>query len=154
MWKKKQKGCKSQRWWRTPRKQYPPSTTEVIHIWTHRDSDSMHKTFTDSNQTKILTLRRRYEQNSTLAKNLAICNWYLLREGKSVICYGGPLGVSTRIDGRPRPRSNLANTKRYSIFRRREVVLVFIFVWLFHFILFLLVLLKRTKEKKDIRMGG
>lgn len=35
-----------------PRKQHLSNTTELMHIWTQRDCDSMHKTSTSSNQTK------------------------------------------------------------------------------------------------------
>lgn len=51
MQKRKQKGCKSQRWWMTSRKEYVPGPTGQMYIWTHRDSGRKHKTCTSSSQT-------------------------------------------------------------------------------------------------------
>lgn len=41
MWKKKRRNCKSHWVWKTPRKQYLPATTGLMHIWTYRACGSM-----------------------------------------------------------------------------------------------------------------
>lgn len=46
------KDCKSQRWWMALRKHHFPETTKLIHVQTQRVCDSVHKTITDSNETK------------------------------------------------------------------------------------------------------
>ena len=49
-WKRRQKGCKSQRWWRIIRKQGLSGSTELISIWTHRDYWTMYKACICSSQ--------------------------------------------------------------------------------------------------------
>jgi hypothetical protein len=50
MHKESQRGYKSQRQQLTAKNQPLPDTTEWMHMWTHRDSDSMHETHIGSSQ--------------------------------------------------------------------------------------------------------
>lgn len=55
-----------------------------MHILTHRDYKSMHKTFTGSNQTKILVLRKESEQKDlSIFKKLIAINIYWERKRKN-----------------------------------------------------------------------
>lgn len=50
MWKRREEGCKSPRWSVIPQKPHFADTTGLVHIWTLRECDSIHKTCTSSKQ--------------------------------------------------------------------------------------------------------
>ena len=75
VWKRRQKDCKSQRWWILPRKQSLSDTTGLIPMWTHRDCQSMHKTW-PGKVTQNLSLRRgRWHKNPTPWKKTSFLQW-------------------------------------------------------------------------------
>ena len=69
---------KSQRWWVALRKQCFPDITGLMHLRTHRDHDSIRKSWTSSSQTKFSTEMGKWVQ-SPIPNKKAICSWYLLR---------------------------------------------------------------------------
>lgn len=57
-------------------------TTELMHVWTHRDCEDTHRTFTGSKQIKVPE-KGKGTQN-LIPNPETICNWYLLINGKSI----------------------------------------------------------------------
>lgn len=94
----RQKDCKRQMWWVTPKKQCIPDTARPVHIWTHRDHGKIHKTCTSSSHTRSQNLEK-WTQDCT-PTNKAICNCYPMAKEKSVSSNGILLGMSMTFQGR------------------------------------------------------
>lgn len=67
----------------TSKKHCLPQTTGLIHTWTHRDRDNIHKTHTGLNETKIPALRRESGQNvPPLSKEVFATDTFWKKENK------------------------------------------------------------------------
>lgn len=72
MQKRRQKHCKSQRWWLTQKKQDLKDTMGLLHTWTHRDCDSTHSTCTRFVPTKSQHRKAKWAQGPTPNQKLFV----------------------------------------------------------------------------------
>lgn len=77
-----------------------PCRSRLIHTWTQRHGDRIHKTCTDSKHTKSDHGKGGMNTKSYPNQEV-ICNWYLLGKGKSIFYNGKSLSISTTLQSRP-----------------------------------------------------
>lgn len=131
----------------TPRKHCLLDTT-VRHMWTHTNYERMHKTHTNSSQTKMPAWRKRIRYKVPLL-NKKLCTWYLLREGKPVPPNGAALSRSHSKSGL-KLRSSWSTQNRHHLFCEISFLIVGQFLS-FGFVLFCCFLAKREKGREKER---